>query len=143
MIYGIGTDIVDLPRITRLHALYGEQFVQRVLSEIEQQNLSGSLITPRLLAKRFAAKEAFAKAVGTGLRAPVLLGNISVLHDGMGKPEFVCAPELAQWLAQKHIARVHLSISDEKQQILAFALAEQSPSLSGSLNEETPCKKSL
>ena len=76
------------------------------------------------MAKRFAAKEAFAKAVGTGIREPVSLRFIGVAHDGLGKPVFACAPELAAWLAARGIARVHLSLSDEREQVVAFALAE-------------------
>ncbi|MDD4882622.1 MAG: 4'-phosphopantetheinyl transferase superfamily protein, partial [Gallionellaceae bacterium] len=75
-------------------------------------------------AKRFAAKEAFAKAVGTGLRAPVSLSGIRVGHDDLGRPDFRCAPELDAWLAERQIGRVHLSISDEHEHVVAFAVAE-------------------
>ena len=59
----------------------------------------------RFLAKCFAAKEAFAKAAGTGLRAPVTLHNIAVLRDAQGKPVIECAPELADWLAARKVTR--------------------------------------
>ena len=62
--------------------------------------------------------------MGTGIREPVSLRFIGVAHDGLGKPVFACAPELAAWLAARGIARVHLSLSDEREQVVAFALAE-------------------
>ena len=78
----------------------------------------------KVLAKRFAAKEAFAKAVGTGIRAPVTFHAISVGHDEWGKPEFICAPELQKWLDKKGIKHVHLSMSDEEDTVVAFVVAE-------------------
>ncbi|WP_373762261.1 holo-ACP synthase [Neisseria dentiae] len=125
MIYGIGTDIVALERIEKLHKKYGQAFAQRLLSRIELLEYPQSGRPVNFLAKRFAAKEAFAKAVGTGLRTPVSLRNIGVGHDGLGKPEFICEPDLQQWLQEKGIKRVHLSMSDEGGQVLAFAVAEK------------------
>ena len=77
------------------------------------------------LAKRFAAKEAFSKAVGTGLRSPVTLQNIGVANDESGKPEFMYSPELKKWLNSQGIARVHVSLSDEEDFVVAFAVAEK------------------
>lgn len=124
MIYGIGTDIVALARIEKLHKKYGQAFAQRLLSRIELLEYPQAGSPANFLAKRFAAKEAFAKAVGTGLRSPVSLRNIGVGHDGLGKPEFICEPELQQWLQAKGIRRVHLSMSDEDGRVSAFAVAE-------------------
>lgn len=124
MIYGIGTDILAVARIARLQQRYGAALARRVLSAQELAYSAGSHDLTRLIAKRFAAKEAFAKAVGTGVREPVSLRHISVVHDELGRPEFACAPELQMWLRQRGIARVHLSISDEQDYICAFAIAE-------------------
>ncbi len=124
MIYGIGTDIVAVPRIAALHQRYGDALARRILTAGEWANYAAHAQPARFLAKRFAAKEAFAKAVGTGIREPVSLRFIGVAHDGLGKPVFACAPELAAWLAARGIARVHLSLSDEREQVVAFALAE-------------------
>lgn len=124
MIYGIGSDIIALARFEKLYGQYGNALAKRILSPQEYDEFSGSLKQPaRWLAKRFAAKEAFAKAVGTGLRAPVSLRNISITHNPLGKPEFCCAPELQTWLAERQIQVVHLSLSDEQDTILAFAVA--------------------
>lgn len=125
MIYGIGTDIVSLSRIEKLHKKYGGAFAERLLSCIELLEYPQAGRPANFLAKRFAAKEAFAKAVGTGLRSPVSLRNIGVGHDGLGKPEFICEPALQAWLQAQGIRRVHLSMSDEKDQVLAFAVAEK------------------
>ena len=124
MIYGIGTDIVAVSRITALHERYGDALARRILTTQEWAAYATHAQPVRFLAKRFAAKEAFAKAVGTGIREPVSLRFIGVAHDEWGKPTFACAPELVEWLAQRGIARVHLSLSDEKEQVIAFALAE-------------------
>lgn len=125
MIYGIGTDIVALSRIEKLHKKYGQAFAERLLSRIELLEYPQAGSPVNFLAKRFAAKEAFAKAVGTGLRSPVSLRNIGIGHDELGKPEFICEPELQKWLKEQGIRRVHLSISDEEDKVLAFAVAEK------------------
>ena len=124
MIYGIGTDIVTISRIERLYKKYGITFAERMLSRIELLEFTDASDQVNFLAKRFAAKEAFGKAVGTGLRVPVTLRQIGVGHDALGKPEFICEPELQQWLNKKRIQEVHLSLSDEKAQVIAFAIAE-------------------
>ena len=124
MIYGIGTDIVAVPRIAALHERYGDALARRILTAGEWAAYATHAQPVRFLAKRFAAKEAFAKAVGTGIREPVSLRFIGVAHDEWGKPMFACAPELAAWLAERGIERVHLSVSDEKEQVVAFAVAE-------------------
>lgn len=79
----------------------------------------------KFVAKRFAAKEAFAKACNTGLRAPVLLSNISVLNDELGKPYLVLAPELEQWLLTREIRTCHLSLSDERSLSSALVILEK------------------
>lgn len=125
MIYGIGTDIVALSRIEKLHKKYGQSFAERLLSRVEMLEYPQAARPVNFLAKRFAAKEAFAKAVGTGLRSPVSLRNIGIGHDALGKPEFICEPELEKWLEDQGIRRVHLSMSDEDDKVLAFAVAEK------------------
>ncbi|MDK4624321.1 holo-ACP synthase [Kingella kingae] len=124
MIYGIGTDILAVERISSLHQKYGDALARRVLSPSEYQQSAGCSDMVRLIAKRFAIKEAFAKAVGTGVREPVSLRHISVVHDESGKPELAFAPELQTWLDERNICRVHISLSDERDYICAFAIAE-------------------
>ena len=124
MILGIGTDIVALARIEALHVRYGERFAQRVLSVSEMTEFSVHASPARLLMKRFAAKEALAKAAGSGLRHPVSLLQISVTHDEQGKPAFSFAAELAAHLKQLGVTRHHLSISDERDIAVAFVILE-------------------
>jgi holo-[acyl-carrier protein] synthase len=125
MIHGIGVDLVLVQRVRDLHARHGDRLARRILAPEEMAEYAGASDRDRFLAKRFAAKEAFAKAVGTGLRAPVSLSGIRVGHDDLGRPDFRCTPELSAWLAARRIAQVHLSISDEKEHVVAFAVAEQ------------------
>ena len=124
MIYGIGHDIVENERIKRLLMLYGERFITKILTTQEISIYNHKTASISYLAKRFAAKEAFAKACGTGLRYPVTLSNISILNDTQGKPIITFAPELADWLKQKNIHTAHLSISDEKHYSSAFVVLE-------------------
>lgn len=126
MIYGIGTDIIAIARIAALWERYGEAFAKRILAADEWPSFKTQVKPVRFLAKRFAAKEALAKATGTGLRHPVSLHNISVAHDAAGRPHLCFAPELAAWLTQQGICRQHLSISDEKDIATAFVVLEQS-----------------
>jgi holo-[acyl-carrier protein] synthase len=124
MIYGIGTDIVEVSRIEDSLDRFGETFAQRILTEREWLDFEQSQIKARFIAKRFAAKEAFAKALGTGLRAPAAFGNIGVAHDDLGKPVFDLAPELQEYLERCGIRACHLSISDEKALAVAFVVLE-------------------
>ncbi|MDF7676448.1 holo-ACP synthase [Neisseriaceae bacterium ESL0693] len=125
MIYGIGTDLVTIDRIARICKIYGANAVAaKILSRVEALEWPSASQPVLFLAKRFAAKEAFAKAVHTGLRSPVTLRHIGIGHDALGRPEFICEPKLNDWLLQKNIGRVHLSLSDEGQHVVAFAVAE-------------------
>ena len=124
MIFGIGTDIVEYARIEAMWARYGDRFAARVLSERESPEYQASSNSSRFLAKRFAAKEAFAKAVGSGLRDPVSLRRISITHDGLGKPVLQFDEVLRIHLAQLGVSGHHLSISDERTMIVAFVVLE-------------------
>lgn len=124
MIYGIGTDIVEVERIESSVEKFGDDFALRVLAATEMPSYVTSNIKARFLAKRFAAKEAFSKALGTGLREPATFQNIAVSHDDLGKPILVLAEELQDFLATKHIKQMHLTISDEKNLAAAFVVLE-------------------
>jgi holo-[acyl-carrier protein] synthase len=125
-IYGIGTDIVEVSRIESSLERYGDAFAKRILNEREWLKYSQSHTQARFLAKRFAAKEAFAKALGTGLRAPATFQNIGISHDELGKPVLEFAPELEALLNAKGVTSRHLSISDEKALAAAFVVLEKS-----------------
>jgi holo-[acyl-carrier protein] synthase len=124
MIYGIGTDIVEVARIEDSINQFGDGFAKRILTDSEFASYENSQIKPRFLAKRFAAKEAFSKALGTGLRAPCTFQNIAVTHDDLGKPLLVLAPDLQAVLNGLKIAKMHLSVSDEKNLATAFVVLE-------------------
>lgn len=124
MIHGIGTDIVEVSRIEDSLARFGKAFALRLLTEQEWLAFEQSKTPARFLAKRFAAKEAFAKALGTGLRAPATLQNIAVAHDDLGKPVLDLSPELQAVLDSRGIRAMHLSISDEKALAVAFVVLE-------------------
>lgn len=124
MIHGVGVDLVVVARLTALHGRYGSRLARRLLALGEMAEYAAAAEPGRFLAKRFAAKEAFAKAVGSGLRAPVRLDRLGVGHDALGRPHFVYAPTLGAWLATQRIGRVHLSISDEREHVVAFVVAE-------------------
>lgn len=125
MIFGIGTDIVSYQRIRELNEKYGERLAQRMLSAGELAEYAASTDPARYLMKRFAAKEAFAKAMGTGLRASVTLRRISVGHDELGKPLLEFDDVLTNYVARLGVTRHHLSISDEKEVAVAFVVLER------------------
>jgi holo-[acyl-carrier protein] synthase len=125
MIAGIGTDIVIVARIETAMRRHGDAFAQRILSAQELTEFSAQVHPARFLAKRFAAKEAFAKATGQGLRHPVTLRNITVSHDALGKPTFLFDDGLKQHLDELNISHHHLSISDERDSAVAFVILER------------------
>lgn len=125
MIYGIGTDIVTVARMREALARHGERFAERLLHPDEWDAYAKAREPERFLAKRFAAKEAFAKALGTGLRPPATLSAIGVSHDALGKPLYVLSAALAERLTELGLS-AHLSISDERETVVAFAILEKS-----------------
>lgn len=131
MIYGIGTDILTIKRIEQLFKKYGEALPRRILSRIEELEFTTNFPNAKndeaailFLAKRFAAKEAFSKAVGTGIREPVSLSQISIGHNDLGKPEFLLEAALQNWLTEQGIGKVHLSLSDESESVVAMVVVE-------------------
>lgn len=124
MIHGIGTDLVAVERMRDFWKRHGERALEKLLAPDERAACQASSDPGRFLAKRFAAKEALGKALGTGIRAPVLLPAIAVAHDELGKPLLVFSAELANWVAERGLT-CHLSISDEKEHALAFVVVEQ------------------
>ena len=88
MIYGIGTDVVEVSRIKQSLDKYGARLAKKILTLEEMEAFQASSLKENFLAKRFAAKEAFSKAMGTGLRDEINLQGISVKHNKIGKPSF-------------------------------------------------------
>lgn len=127
MIHGIGTDLLDATRIRDGLDRFGAPYAERILAPAEHAGYAASARPAQFLAKSFAAKEALAKALGTGLREPVSLRNIAVLRDNLGKPFFELAPVLLDWMQTRDIGKTHLSLSDEGDLTLAFVVAETRP----------------
>lgn len=124
MIYGIGTDIVSIQRITDNLARYGDRFAQRILSEEEMSLYGAASRQNHFLAKRFAAKEAAAKALGTGIRDGLTLKDIQVSNDALGKPLLVFTRQGQEKLQGRGIGNAHLSLSDEEDYAIAFVTLE-------------------
>ncbi|MCA1937916.1 MAG: holo-ACP synthase [Dechloromonas sp.] len=124
MIVGIGTDIVAVARLRGMWERHGDKALDKLLAPDEREDFARAADKGRFLAKRFAAKEAFAKAFGTGVRPPVLLPAIAVSHDEQGKPVFNFHGQLADIVANRRLT-AHLSISDEAEYAVAYVLLEQ------------------
>jgi holo-[acyl-carrier protein] synthase len=124
MIFGIGHDIVENVRIKRLLEQYGDNFSNKILSTNELLIFAQHKSKINYLAKRFAAKEAFAKACSTGIRNPIIFKNISILNDGLGKPVFQFSEDLQKWLSSHNISKHYISLSDEKSLSSAFVILE-------------------
>ncbi len=125
MIYGIGTDIVSIERIAQTLDRHGAQFAQRILTDDELVQLNDVKEAAPWLAKRWAAKEAFGKAAGIGIRAPLALNAIGIVNDEHGKPTFDVSPAVKTWLDERSIAQTHVSISDEREHAIAFVVFER------------------
>ena len=124
MIFGIGTDIVSIERIRHTLSRHGANFPQRILSDNELVQLNDVVDIAPWIAKRWAAKEAFGKAAGLGIRAPLALKRIGVVNDEMGRPVFDLTEEVLAWLGERGIKRMHLSLSDEREHAIAFVVFE-------------------
>ena len=126
MIFGIGADLVNIKRIEGALFRFGDRFLHRILSEDEVVEYAKSSQPARFVAKRFAAKEAFSKAFGTGIGEVVGWHDIHITHDPLGKPQIVTSDALQKVLAMKQIVHSHISITDETEQAMAFVVLEKS-----------------
>ena len=114
MIYGVGTDIVEVSRFRNMKSL--DAFAKKCLTS-EELNYFNDLEDskkPIYLAKQFSIKEAISKAFGTGIRQEVLLSNISVARDDLGKPIFIPLNNLKDKMNDLGISASHVSLADEK-----------------------------
>ena len=125
MIYGIGTDIVEVKRIREALNKHGIALAKKILTSQELLTYKNTEVKENFLAKRFAAKEAFAKAMGTGMRSPVNFKSIEVIHDSLGKPKIKTIQKLSLLVKSYNIKYCHLSISDEKNIAVAYVILEQ------------------
>ena len=124
MIYGVGTDIVSIKRIQETLNKNRDGFINRVLTEHERALFANKADSAAFCAKRFAAKEAFSKALGTGIGRVVSFQDLTVRKNENGKPYFIPSEKLRLYLQEKGIKQGHLSISDETLNALAFVVLE-------------------
>lgn len=120
MIFGIGTDLVFIPRIQTLLTKYGDRIALRILSDTEFEAFKKTKHQANFLAKRFAAKEAAAKALGTGFRDGLSLRHINVVNNDKGKPELGFTAKGLTLINELNIGKSMISLSDEKEYALAF-----------------------
>ena len=112
MIYGVGTDIVSIERIQEILNKNRDGFINRVLTEHERALFANKSDSAAFCAKRFAAKEAFSKALGTGIGRVISFQDLTVRKNENGKPYFMPSEKLRLYLQEKGIKQGHLSISD-------------------------------
>lgn len=129
MIYGIGTDIVQISRIEAALARSGERFAEKILgpdelAQFHERRAKNAVRGMRFLATRFSAKEAFSKAIGLGLRAPMTWPAAQMLNAPGGKPVIVCSGALEAFM-RHHRLSAQVSISDEAQYGVAFVIVTQ------------------
>ncbi|PKY10000.1 4'-phosphopantetheinyl transferase [Acidithiobacillus marinus] len=126
MIVGVGTDIVAIERMARLYARYGRRFAERVLGSLECADLpADSTAVAAFLARRFAAKEATYKALGSGLGAGMRWSDVQVTHDAAGRPQLLMEGKSAELLRQRgREMRTWVSISDERRYATAVVILE-------------------
>lgn len=134
MIYGIGTDICDIRRIEATLGRQGERFAKRILGPSEfkvfqarSQRLASRGVS--YLATRFSAKEAFSKAIGLGMTQPMSWSLCEILNTASGAPQVVLHGALSEWFEARHLS-AHISLSDEVDFCVSYALVTQSLSLS-------------
>jgi holo-[acyl-carrier protein] synthase len=131
MIIGIGSDLIDIRRIAKSLERHGERFIARIFTDIEQAKSEKRRERAASYAKRFAAKEACAKALGTGMSEGVFWRDMGVVNLPGGKPTMRltggAADRLAQMLPPGHRAAIHLTITDDFPLAQAFVIIEALP----------------
>ena len=128
MIYGIGTDIIDIRRLRATLERRGERFAEKVLGphELTIYRARKARVAQRglsFLATRFSAKEAFSKAIGLGMRMPMTWRACEIVNAASGKPEIRLNGALAEWFEARGL-RAHVSVSDESDYAAAFVVVE-------------------
>jgi len=125
MIVGIGTDIVSIARFEAMLERHGARVAERILSVDELREFSETVRPARFLAKRFAVKEAAAKAFGTGFRAGLSLRHIGVRHDQLGRPELAFSGRAEELCIQLQVSASHVSVADEQDYAIAFVTLQR------------------
>lgn len=124
MIIGIGTDLVQIPRIEKVYKRFPNRFAARLLAEEEREAYQQCRVPAVFLAKRFAIKEAAAKALGFGIRHGIQFVDFIVTHNGDGQPQLTLTGRALEFAKEKNIQRFHVSVSDDAPHVLAFVVME-------------------
>ncbi len=124
MIRGIGVDIVKVDRIEKAVERWGHRFLERIFTPAEIERCQKRARPAQCLALRFAAKEAFAKALGLGMRKGLRWRDIEVVHDNFGKPDLLLHNQAQRLLEDVEASRTWLSLSDERESALAVVVLE-------------------
>jgi len=132
VIYGIGTDIVEISRVEAALARSGPRFAEKILGpqELEKyhaRRARSEVRGLRFLATRFSAKEAFSKAIGLGMRMPMTWRSAQMLNDPSGKPTIVCSGALLEFMQQNKLS-AQVTISDEADYGVAFVIVTREAS---------------
>ena len=125
MVYGVGTDIVELSRIEAIYTRFGEHFVNRLLMDEERVLFDQSKRPERFLAMRFAAKEATLKAMGTGFGHGMWIRDVGVINNDWGRPLIIWSPRGQRVCESLGIGDGHLSLTDDAGLAIAFAVVMQ------------------
>jgi holo-[acyl-carrier protein] synthase len=123
-IYGVGIDLIRVDRIQKSLTRFGDRFEHRVFTPAESNACIARVNRVFCLATRFAAKEAFAKALGTGLRPPVMWLDIEVINDRLGRPEIILSSRAESFCKQLGVRSRHLSMTDDGQYGAAVVILE-------------------
>lgn len=124
MIIGIGMDLVEIPRIEAALARFGDRFARKVLVPREFQRFAAHRKPAAYLAKRFAAKEALSKAIGTGIRHPVSWQQMGVVNHPSGRPYFELGQALDELIKSRGVQTIHVSLTDERGMAAAYVILE-------------------
>jgi holo-[acyl-carrier protein] synthase len=125
MIAGVGTDIVQIVRIQQSVEKFGLDFARRILTDAECDEYQQSKQPAHFLAKRFAIKEAAAKALGTGFQQGVSWQHIQVAHNALGAPQLLFSGKAAELIDEQRIQTSHVSVADEHDYVVAFVILEK------------------
>lgn len=125
MILGVGVDLVENERIEKIISKWGWKFLERVFCTAEVNYCSKHVQASLHYAARFAAKEAFLKAMGIGMGRGVRLKDVEVAHDANGKPLIIAHGGAAEQVKKNRITKIHLSITHTKQYAAAFLILEK------------------
>ncbi|MFA0083638.1 holo-ACP synthase [Vibrio breoganii] len=123
-IVGLGTDIAEIERVEKALNRTGVSFAERILTEVEMERFHELTSKAKFLAKRFAAKEAASKALGTGIAKGVSFQDFTVSNDALGKPVLLLSGKAQEISQQLGVAHIHLSISDERHYAVATVILE-------------------